>query len=238
MTHTTIYKGENTTFIKKKPSIDECPVAAAAIGSKGLSGRQTVTFNNPPQILAGGTVVSERETEGPVGHYFDTVVDNAATSQKSFESAEIRMITDAVLSAVRKAGLSVSDIDLLLAGDLLNQITSSSYVARDLGIPYMGLYSACSTMSQALAVGACFINAGYFKNVACATASHFATAERQYRYPLEYGAQRPRQDGDGRGLYGTLVRRKRPPYYVRYVRQGCRLRCKRYGKHGGGNGPR
>jgi stage V sporulation protein AD len=159
--------------------------------SPAADARQTVFFERPPYILSGAAVVTEREAEGPIGRFFDTVSPDAKFGQKTYENAEIRMVHDTVQIAADKAGLKVSDIDMLLAGDLLNQITTSTYAARDLGLPLLGLYSACSTMSQSLAVGACMLNAGYFKRVACATASHFATAERQYRYPLEYGSQRP-----------------------------------------------
>ncbi|MCL2797662.1 MAG: hypothetical protein FWD58_06385 [Firmicutes bacterium] len=187
MTHATIYKGENTSFIKSAQP--QKPLAGQSRNASSAA-KQTVFFENPPRILAGGTVVTQREADGPIGAYFDNIIE-PKNDAKNFEAAEIRMLQAAVSSAAEKAGIRVGDIDLLLSGDLLNQLTSSAYAARDLGVPFMGLYSACATMSQALAVGACFLNAGYFKHLACATASHFATAERQYRYPLEYGAQRP-----------------------------------------------
>ena len=187
MTHATIYKGKNTSFVQLKQS----PKTTSGKHYFGSAiAKQTVFFKNPPKISAGAAIVTEREAQGPIGAYFKTVVE-PKSSEKSFENEEIQMLKAAILEAVHNAGLRMTDINLLLAGDLLNQITTSSYVARDLKLPYIGLYSACSTMSQALAVGSCFLNAGYFQNIACATASHFATAERQYRYPLEYGAQRP-----------------------------------------------
>jgi len=186
MTNTTIYKGENASFIKTEPLKGKPPKSPVT----RPSAKQTVFFASPPRILSGGAVVTQREADGPIGIYFDHIIE-PKHGEKNFEAAEIRMLQTAVSSAAEKAGIQISDIDLLLSGDLLNQLTSSAYAARDLKIPFMGLYSACATMSQALAVGACFLNAGYFKRIACATASHFATAERQYRYPLEYGAQRP-----------------------------------------------
>lgn len=101
------------------------------------------------------------------------------------------MLDEAVRQAIMDAKEAGQEVDVLLSGDLLNQMTTSSYVARNLSIPHLGLYSACSTMTEALSLGASLVNAGYYDTVACATASHFATAERQFRYPLEYGCQRP-----------------------------------------------
>ncbi|MCL2848281.1 MAG: stage V sporulation protein AD [Firmicutes bacterium] len=151
--------------------------------------RQTLFFSNPVYILSGGSVVAKRESKGPVGKYFDKVFEE--NIKIPFEKEELSMLKKAITLCIDKSKLKISDIDMLFAGDLLNQITSSCFAARDLKIPFFGLYSACSTFTQALASGASFINAGYFDNVACATASHFASAERQFRNPLEYGAQRP-----------------------------------------------
>ena len=193
-----IYKGKKAVFA----AATKMPQGVVEIGKsldathtlfkkpRRSNSGQTVFFEKPVHILAGGSVVANREGEGPVGNFFDNVIADH-DKEKNFEHAEIRMLKESILHAVQKSGLLLSDIDMLLSGDLLNQITTSNYVARDLGLPYIGLYSACSTMSQALAIGGCFLNAGYFDHVACATVSHFATAERQYRHPLEYGAQRP-----------------------------------------------
>jgi stage V sporulation protein AD len=201
MTYLTVYKGENAAFLSKNTETEVCPLSqTAGLGMKcARSGffydkkpdaKQTLFFKNLPRIIAGGAVAAEKEAKGPIGEYFDSIFKESARD-KNFESAEISMVKEAVNFALKKAGLNLSDIDLFLAGDLLNQITSSSYTARDLGLPYMGLYSACSTMTQSLLTAAVLVNAGYFNNILCATASHFATAERQYRFPLEYGAQRP-----------------------------------------------
>ena len=101
------------------------------------------------------------------------------------------MLEHAIMGAADKAGLSTKDIDVLLCGDLLNQIISSSYAARSFDLCYMGVFGACSTMALSLAMGSAFIDAGHFTNIACATSSHFSSAERQFRYPLELGNQRP-----------------------------------------------
>ena len=103
------------------------------------------------------------------------------------------MLTYAIEHAIKNSGLKISDIGLLISGDLLNQIISSSFSARQFDIPFLGVYNACSTMSEAFAIGATFVDGGYYENVVAATGSHFSTAERQYRYPLELGCIRPPQ---------------------------------------------
>ena len=152
---------------------------------------QTIKFKNPPTIIGNYAIVGPKEGQGPFGKYFDYVMKNDAFNEKTYELAERKMIEHAIVGAIEKAKLQPSDIDLLLSGDLLNQIISSSYAARAFDMAYIGLFGACSTMAESLALGACFIDGGYFKNVACATGSHFSTAERQFRYPLELGNQRP-----------------------------------------------
>lgn len=152
---------------------------------------QTMFFNNKPKVVSGMSVAGKKESLGILGDYFDVVQDDPKWGEKSFEKGEVKFLSTSISGAIAKAGLVEKDIDLLLAGDLLNQLVSSSYVARDLKMAYLGLYSACSTLTESLAIGASLVNAGYYNTVACATCSHFATAERQYRYPLEYGCQRP-----------------------------------------------
>lgn len=179
----TLHKGENCGFTSKQ-------IVSAPL-SQLKHGKQTIRFVNPPKIIGRSSIVGEKEGKGPVGKYFDRIIKDAKWGEKTFERAEIDMLMSAISGSIKSAGLRDSDVQLLITGDLLNQLTSSSYVARELPMPHLGLYSACSTMSEALAVGAAFINAGYFDTITCATVSHFATAERQFRFPLEYGCQRP-----------------------------------------------
>jgi len=185
--------GENCNFIITKPSEEILQEEKSSKPIRQISGTrgQVVTFFNPVNILSGACVASTKEAEGPIGKYLSTIIEDDKAGEKTFEKAELKILTMAVMNAIKNASLDMQDIDLLLAGDLLNQITSSSYLARELKIPYLGLYSACSTMTQSLALGAALIDSGHYNTVACATGSHFATAERQYRYPLEYGNQRP-----------------------------------------------
>ena len=152
---------------------------------------QTIFFKNAPKIIGNYTIVGQKEGNSNFKDYFDYVLKNDLFGEKTFEKAERKMLEHSVINAIENAGLSSKDIDLLVCGDLLNQIISSSFTARELDIPFLGLYGACSTMAETLAVGSALINAEYILKVACATGSHFSSAERQYRFPLELGNQRP-----------------------------------------------
>lgn len=154
-------------------------------------GEQTIEFSNRPKIIGNYSVVGQKEGNGNLKDYFDYVLKDDTFGEKTFENAERKMIEHAILNALDKAGLRTKDLDLLVCGDLLNQIISSSFAAREFDLTFLGLYGACSTMAEALAVGSVFIDGKYFDNVACATGSHFSTVERQYRFPLELGNQRP-----------------------------------------------
>lgn len=179
-----IYKGNNCGFLCNK-KIEEHQV------SNFHTKKQTIVFDNPPSVIGRMSVVGAKEGQGPLGKYFHVVKTDDKNGEKTFEKAEIDMLYEALIGASECLPNKTADLDLIIAGDLLNQITSSSYVCREMNVPYLGIYSACSTMSESLAIASCMLNAGYFNNIACCTASHFATAERQYRYPLEYGCQRP-----------------------------------------------
>jgi len=176
-----------TILHKSKNNCNFCQNKFSQNVTNNQKKRQTMVFNNPAKIIGKMSIVGQKEGKGPMGSYFDTVLGDDKMGEKCFESAEINMLSNAVLGAIKNASLKTTDVDLLISGDLLNQITSSSYVARNLGIPYMGVYSACSTMTACLSMGAALVCSGHYNTVACSTASHFATAERQFRYPLEYG---------------------------------------------------
>ena len=159
--------------------------------TKNLKSPQTVEFKNRPKIIGNYSIVGEKEGAGNFGDYFDYVMKSDIFGEKTYEKAERKMVEHALVGAIDSAMLTPRDISLLLAGDLLNQIISSSYAARSFDMPYLGLFGACSTMAESLAIGASLVDGGYFKNVACSTVSHFSTAERQFRFPLELGNQRP-----------------------------------------------
>ncbi len=153
-------------------------------------GLQTVKFQNPPSIISTYTIVGPKEGEGPLKDYFDYVLEDDVWGQASFEKAEAKIQEETIKAAITNGNLTNQDIDFLLAGDLLNQIVSSTYTARQLSIPYYGLYGACSTMTESLSLGAMLVDGGFADKVVCATSSHFSSAERQFRFPLEYGSQR------------------------------------------------
>ncbi len=154
-------------------------------------GLQTIEFNNSPSIIGNYTIVGEKEGCGNFKDYYDYVLKDDTFGEKSYELAERKLLEHSIINAIDRSGLKIKDIDLLVSGDLLNQIISSSFAAREYDFTFLGLYGACSTMAEAIAVGSTFIDGGYLNNVACATGSHFSSAERQYRFPLELGNQRP-----------------------------------------------
>lgn len=152
---------------------------------------QTIKFKNKPRIIGNYSIVGPKEGKGPFGKMFDYVMKNDLFGEKTYEKAERKMLEHAIFGATDKARLNPKEIDMLVCGDLLNQIITSSYAARAFDLSYLGIFSACSAMALSIGIGASMVNAGYFKKVACATSSHFSTAERQFRFPLELGNQRP-----------------------------------------------
>ncbi|MDK2804911.1 MAG: stage sporulation protein [Thermoanaerobacterium sp.] len=154
-------------------------------------GSQTVKFVNPPSIISSGTIVGPKEGQGPLKDYFDMILTDDTYGEKSWEKAECKMFQDSVNLALKKASLNINDIDYLIGGDLLNQIITSSFAARQFNVPTFGLYGACSTMAEGLSIGSMLIDGGFADYVIVTTSSHFSTAERQYRFPLEQGVQRP-----------------------------------------------
>ena len=156
-----------------------------------MNREQTIVLKRQPKIIGSYTIVGPKEGQGNFGSYFDYVMKNDYFGEKTYEKAERKMLESAITGALEKAKLSAKDIDIMIGGDLLNQIISSSYAARAFEFPFIGVYGACSTMAESMAVGSVLIDGGYCENVICSTGSHFSTAERQYRFPLEPGNQRP-----------------------------------------------
>lgn len=153
-------------------------------------GAQTLIFESKPVILSRAAIGGKKEGEGPLASSFDFLGKDAKLGQKTFEKAESKLQELALDTAKRKLGVSYDEIDVLFAGDLLNQCISSSFAARGTSIPFLGLYGACSTMAESLLLAAAFVDAGFAHMAAALTSSHFASAERQYRFPLGYGGQR------------------------------------------------
>ena len=154
-------------------------------------GSSTLVFNNKPRVIGNYSIVGPKEGKGNFAQYFDQILDDDTLGEPTYEKAECRLLEQTVKNAIGNAKLHPSDIDFMLAGDLMNQITSSSFSARSLQIPYLGLFGACSTMAESLALGAVLVDGGFAHNVVCGTVSHFSSAEIQFRYPLELGTQRP-----------------------------------------------
>ena len=143
--------------------------------------------------MATGTIAGPKECAGIVGKYVDKTLIDDRFGESTYEKAECKMLTYAISKAIENAKEREENVDLLISGDLLNQIISASFSARDFDFPFLGVYSACSTLSESLALAAMLVNAGYYQKVVAATGSHFSSAERQYRYPLELGNTRPPQ---------------------------------------------
>ena len=153
----------------------------------------TIFFDNAPRVRSYAAICGSKEREGVAGRYADIALSDDMYGESTYEKAECKMLSNAVSLAVEKGRLTDGDVDALLSGDLLNQIISASFAARDFQFPYLGLYSACSTMSEGMLLAAALVDGGYARNCVAATGSHFASAERQYRYPLELGCTRPPQ---------------------------------------------
>ena len=154
-------------------------------------GKQTIKFENTPVIIECGSIVGPKEKSGPLCSFFDTVLDDVYYGEETFEKAESKLIKQAVQNILQKTNVTIDKIDYMFAGDLLNQCISSGYAVRDLGIPYLGLYGACSTFTEANILASVFVNSKIAKKCIAAASSHFCSAERQFRMPLEQGTQTP-----------------------------------------------
>ena len=152
---------------------------------------QTVILKNNVYIVSGYSIVGPLEGKGPLKEYFDYILKDDTLKEKTFEKSERKLLQTIINGAIEKSGCTNDEIDFFFGGDLLNQIVSSSYTARELNIPFIGLYSACATLTESLALAAIFIDNNLASNVLAGTCTHFSTAERQYRFPLELGNQRP-----------------------------------------------
>ena len=156
-------------------------------------GKSTIVFDKKPGVIGYGSVVGKKEHEGPLKDEFDAFDLDSRFGEKSFEKAESRMQKIAVETALRKCGHSEKDVDIIFAGDLLNQCVGSSFGLRAMEIPFAGIYGACSTMTLGLILASLCVDSGAANCAVAVTSSHFCSAERQYRFPLEYGSVRPQR---------------------------------------------
>ena len=154
-------------------------------------GKQSICFKEPPYIISSASIVGKKEGEGPLGDCFDLIGEDDKFGQNTWEEAESTLQKEAFGMAVGKAGLFKEDIRYLFSGDLLGQNIATSFGLMDYQVPLFGLYGACSTCGEALSLGAMCVAAGYADYVVAMTSSHFASAEKQFRFPLEYANQRP-----------------------------------------------
>ncbi|NLK27159.1 MAG: stage V sporulation protein AD [Clostridiales bacterium] len=154
-------------------------------------GKQSIEFNDPPYIISASSVAGKKEGEGPLGSLFDVIQEDPMVGKDTWEEAESELMKQAAEKAIEKAGLSNKDIRYLLAGDLLGQLIATSFGVAELQIPFFGLFGACSTMGEAMSIGSILVDGGYADKVLAVTSSHFAGAEKQFRFPLDYGNQRP-----------------------------------------------
>ena len=153
-------------------------------------GKHSIVFKDPVYINAWASVTGKKESEGPLARYFDKTSKDTRFGEKTWEMAERKMQDEALKLLLSKANIQKSNLGAVLSGDLLNQCISSAFALRNADIPHLGLYGACSTMAEAMLIGAIMVGGGFRDNVVAMTSSHFAASERQYRFPLGYGGQR------------------------------------------------
>ena len=151
----------------------------------------TVFFEHRPRIAAFASVAGKKEAQGPLRDDFDRIIYDSYVGKDTFEQGESELMRTAIGIALGKAELTAGDIDAAYCGDLLNQCVASSFAVSGMPVPYAGIYGACSTMALGLILSAIAVEGGAARRAVCAASSHYCTAERQYRFPLEYGSQRP-----------------------------------------------
>ena len=154
-------------------------------------GKQTVRLSNGVSILSAASTVGPKEAEGPLGKYFDQRIEDSFFGEESWELAESKFVEKNMLLVLQKANLKSKDMDYVLCGDLLNQCTGSTFGIKNLDIPFFGLFGACSTMGEAMSLGAMLVDGGFANHVLAGASSHFCAAEKQFRFPLPLGTQRP-----------------------------------------------
>lgn len=154
-------------------------------------GSQSFKLDNPVTILEVASIVGKKEAAGPLAKYFDVCLEDEFFGEKTWEKAESKMIKTAIDTVLKKSKTAITDIDLLLAGDLLNQCISTNFGIRDFEVPFFGIFGACSTFVEGLVLGSMLLDGGAGNHILTATSSHFCSAEKQFRFPLELGNQRP-----------------------------------------------
>lgn len=182
--------------------------------------KATKLMKTSPSVISFAAIGGKKENEGPLGDYFDKINDDPYLSTDSFEKGESQLQKQAVLHALDKAALSPEDIDVLFGGDLLNQCVGTTYGVRAFEMPFLGIYGACSTMAEGLLLASLFVDNDLAQKAMAVTSSHFCTAERQYRFPLNYGGQRtPTSQWTATASGSLVVAPSDKPPYIR----GCTI---------------
>lgn len=184
-------------------------------------GKQSMEFENDISVISTASTVGTKEGEGPLREYFDVILTDNLMGQESWEKAESKIASDNLKLAVNKAGLNPSDISYVVTGDLLNQCCGSTFGVRSLKIPFFGVFGACSTMGESMGLGAVLLESGGAKYVLCGASSHFASAEKQFRFPMDLGTQRTPTaswtvTGDGAAVLG--IKNEHP--YIKRITTG------------------
>ncbi len=191
-------------------------------------GTSTFHFEKEPKLTGRGSIAGQKESEGPLGDLFDIIEPDCHAGCETFEQAESSLQKRAVEQAMRDAGATFSDIDLLFGGDLLNQCSGTAYGIAEFGLPFFSLYGACSTMAESLLLASTLVDGGYAKKAVAVTSSHFCAAERQFRFPLEYGGQRSQNaQWTVTGSGSVVVEDEAEQYYAR-VAAACPGRILNY----------
>lgn len=183
-------------------------------------GKQTIKFDNPPTILDCASIVGPKEAQGPLAEYFDQTLEDEFWGEKTWEKAESKIIKETVNTVISKSGVPSDQIDLMIAGDLLNQCISSSFGLREANIPFLGVFGACSTFVESMCIGSICVES-FAKNVLCATSSHFCSAEKQFRFPLELGNQRtPTAQWTVTGSAAAIITQSGMGPYITHITPG------------------
>jgi len=185
------------------------------------NGKQTVKIQSPLNIISTASIVGPKEGEGPLRLYFDEIIDDEKWGEKSWEKAESKLLRETFAKIINKAGKSPGEINYVIAGDLLNQCIAANFGLRESEVPFFGIYGACSTMAESMSIGAMLIDGEFADNVVCITSSHFCSAEKQFRFPLELGSQRaPTAQWTVTGSGGVLLSNKGAGPRITYITTG------------------
>ena len=184
-------------------------------------GKRTVKMQNNPTIISTACIAGPKEGEGPLKDYFDLILTDDLYGEKSWELAESKMVQTAIIKAIQKAGKKPEDVDFMIGGDLINQLVPSSFAAREVGIPFLGIYGACSTMAEGLCISSMLVDGGFANLSISSASSHYCTAERQFRFPLELGSQKPMTaQWTVTGAGSTLIMKNGKGPKIKYVTVG------------------